>query len=68
MPILHNLEWNTNTLGVRGMAHTRNQNDYLHKAAMYYLLAEYYKYLDPNLHVMYYHKHLRNMKKAVNAL
>ncbi|MEH7884938.1 DUF4397 domain-containing protein [Bacillus sp. JJ1609] len=50
------------------MAHTRNQNDYLYKAAMYSLLAEYYKYLDPNLHVMYYHKHLRNMKKAVQLM
>lgn len=50
------------------MAHTRNQNDYLHKAAMYSLLAEYYKYLDPNMHVMYYHKHLRNMKKAVQLM
>lgn len=50
------------------MANSRNQNDYLHKAAMYSLLAEYYKYLDPNLHVMYYHKHLRNMKKAIQMM
>lgn len=50
------------------MANSRNQNDYLHKAAMYSLLAEYYKYLDPNLHVMYYHKHLRNMKKAIQTM
>ncbi|MBT2662404.1 DUF4397 domain-containing protein [Bacillus sp. ISL-45] len=46
----------------------RNQNDYLHKAAMYDLLANYYKYLDPNLHVMYYHKHLRNLNKAVQLM
>ncbi|MBT2695056.1 DUF4397 domain-containing protein [Bacillus sp. ISL-55] len=47
---------------------TRNQNDYLHKAAMYDLLANYYKYLDPNRHVMYYHKHLRNINKAVQLM
>jgi len=46
----------------------RNKNDYLHKAAMYDLLANYYKYLDPNLHVMYYHKHLRNLNKAVQLM
>ncbi|MCM3573764.1 DUF4397 domain-containing protein [Mesobacillus subterraneus] len=46
----------------------RNQNDYLHKAAMYDLLANYYKYLDPNQHVMYYHKHLRNLNKAVQLM
>ena len=46
----------------------RNQNDYLHKAAMYDLLANYYKYLDPNRHVMYYHKHLRNLNKAVQLM
>jgi hypothetical protein len=54
-------------LGVRGMS-IRNQNDYLHKAAMYDLLANYYKYLDPNMHVMYYHKHLRNLNKAVQLM
>jgi hypothetical protein len=50
------------------MANSRNHNEYLHKAAMYSLLADYYKYLNPNLHVMYYHKHLRNMNKAVKLL
>jgi hypothetical protein len=68
MPKLHTLEWKMNTLGVRGMSHTRNQNDYLHKAAMYALFADYYKYLNPNLHVMYYHKHLRNLKKAMQYM
>lgn len=47
---------------------TRNQNDYLHKAAIYDLLANYYKYLNPSLHVMYYHKHLRNLNKAVQLM
>lgn len=47
---------------------TRNQNDYLHKAAMYDLLANYYKYLDPKMHVMYYYKHLRNLNKAVHLM
>ncbi|WNF21400.1 DUF4397 domain-containing protein [Mesobacillus jeotgali] len=46
----------------------RNQNDYLQKAAIYDLLANYYKYLNPSLHVMYYHKHLRNMNKAVQLM
>lgn len=46
----------------------RNQNDYLHKAAIYDLLANYYKYLNPSLHVMYYHKHLRNLNKAVQLM
>jgi hypothetical protein len=50
------------------MANSRNHNDYLHKAAMYGLLADYYKYLDPNMHVMYYHKHLRNLKKALQMM
>lgn len=47
---------------------TRNQNEYLHKASMYDLLANYYKYIDPNMHVMYYHKHLRNLNKAVQLM
>jgi hypothetical protein len=47
---------------------TRNQNDYLQKAAIYDLLANYYKYLNPSLHVMYYHKHLRNLNKAVQFM
>ncbi|CAM4051234.1 DUF4397 domain-containing protein [Mesobacillus thioparans] len=47
---------------------TRNQNDYLHKAAKYDLLANYYKYIDPDRHVMYYHKHLRNLSKAVELM
>ena len=47
---------------------TRNQNDYLQKAALYDLLANYYKYLNPSMHVMYYHKHLRNLNKAVQLM
>lgn len=46
----------------------RNQNDYLQKAAIYDLLANYYKYQNPSLHVMYYHKHLRNLNKAVQLM
>ena len=46
----------------------RNQNDYLQKAAIYDLLANYYKYLNPSLHVMYYHKHLRNLNRAVQLM
>lgn len=46
----------------------RNESDYLHKAAMYDLLANYYKYTEPNKHVMYYYKHLRNLNKAVQLM
>ncbi|RSD26273.1 DUF4397 domain-containing protein [Mesobacillus subterraneus] len=50
------------------MSNSRNQYDYMHKASMYDLLANYYKYINPNLHVMYYHKHLRNLQKAVQLM
>lgn len=46
----------------------RTGDDYFHKAAMYSLLADYYKYQDPNLHVKYYHKHLRNLRKAIQFM
>ncbi|WP_078409711.1 DUF4397 domain-containing protein [Priestia abyssalis] len=38
---------------------------YSRKAAMYDLLANYYKYLNPQLHIMYYQKHLKYMNKMM---
>ncbi len=43
------------------------QHEYLNKAAMYDLLAGYYKYIDPSRHIHYYQKHLKYMKMALNA-
>ncbi|WP_335871707.1 DUF4397 domain-containing protein [Bacillus sp. 2205SS5-2] len=40
---------------------------YFEKATMYDLLACYYKYSDPNKHIRYYQKHLKNMNKAVQT-
>lgn len=41
-----------------------NSDKYFQKAAMYDLLANYYKYTRPDLHVHYYHKHLDSMNRA----
>jgi hypothetical protein len=38
---------------------------YYQKAIMYDLLANYYKYSDPRLHIMYYQKHVKYMNKIV---
>ncbi|MBM7692538.1 hypothetical protein JOC77_001968 [Peribacillus deserti] len=46
----------------------RNADHYFEKAAKYDLLANYYKYTNPNLHVQYYSKHLSNLQKAVQNL
>jgi hypothetical protein len=53
---------------VRGLSDYRNHDDYLHKAARYDLLAQYYKYLDPSMHIHYYQKHIRYMTKAMSSL
>jgi Domain of unknown function (DUF4397) len=45
----------------------KNQEAYLNKAAMYDLLGNYYKYSHPDLHVLYYRKHLKYMKKAMEV-
>jgi len=50
------------------MSGTRNQADYLQKAAMYDLLAQYYKYTNPNLHMHFYLKHFKYMNKALNIM
>ncbi|ULT55320.1 DUF4397 domain-containing protein [Neobacillus drentensis] len=50
------------------MSEKRNQTDYLQKAAMYDLLAEVYKYTNPNLHMHFYFKHYKYMNKAMNLM
>jgi hypothetical protein len=42
----------------------RNGDKYYQKALMYDLLANYYKYSRPDLHIHYYQKHLKSMNKA----
>ncbi len=49
------------------MQHHEGADMYAQKAAMYDLLACYYKYIDPNKHIMYYRKHYEYMKKLVEA-
>lgn len=46
------------------MSEKRTHSDYLQKAAMYDLLAQFYKYSNPNLHMHYYLKHFKYMNKA----
>ena len=50
------------------MSEKRTHTDYLQKAAMYELLAQFYKYSSPNLHMQYYLKHLKYMNKALNFM
>jgi hypothetical protein len=50
------------------MSEKRTHSDYLQKAALYDLLAQFYKYSHPNLHMQYYLKHLKYMFKANNSL
>ncbi|WP_147533679.1 DUF4397 domain-containing protein [Bacillus marasmi] len=49
------------------MPQKRNGQDYFEKAASYDVMANYYKYLDPSLHIHYYQKHLRALSKAFQA-
>jgi hypothetical protein len=41
---------------------------YLEKAANFELLAQFYKYSNPNLHIHYYLKHLKNRNKAIQIM
>src|SRR4051812_1013083 len=50
------------------MSEKRTHSDYLQKAGMYDLLAQFYKYSSPDLHMLYYIKHLKYMNKAVNTM
>ena len=49
------------------MSRNRNYYDYLQKASFYDLLANYYKYTNPNNHIAYYQKHLQYMNMAVQS-
>ncbi|RAK19175.1 uncharacterized protein DUF4397 [Anoxybacillus vitaminiphilus] len=49
------------------MHHHEDIEKYARKAAMYDLLACYYKYTEPNKHMMYYQKHYEYMKKLAAA-
>ncbi|MBU8878938.1 DUF4397 domain-containing protein [Bacillus sp. FJAT-29790] len=50
------------------MSQNRNQHEYFQKAAMYDLLANYYKYTDPNKHIAYYQQHLQNINLALQTM
>jgi hypothetical protein len=50
------------------MSEKSNPSDYLQKAALYDLLGQFYKYSNPQLHMEYYLKHLKYMRKANNPL
>lgn len=50
------------------MPKNRNQHQYFQKAAKYDLLAQYFKYSDPNKHISYYHKHLYYMNHALQMM
>ncbi|MFS0781524.1 DUF4397 domain-containing protein [Bacillus sp. 1P06AnD] len=46
---------------------SRNAHHYFEKASKYALLADFYKYTNPNLHIHYYHKQLHAIQRALNA-
>lgn len=50
------------------MSEKRTHSDYLQKAEMYELLAQYYKYSFPSLHMQYYLRHIKYMNKAMNFM
>ncbi|MBS4190909.1 DUF4397 domain-containing protein [Bacillus sp. FJAT-49705] len=50
------------------MSRNRNDNDLFQKAVKSDLLANYYKYSDPNKHIAYYQKHLHYMNMATHYL
>ncbi|UII54501.1 DUF4397 domain-containing protein [Cytobacillus spongiae] len=50
------------------MAKNRNQHHYLEEAALYDVLAGYYKYINPTMHIHYYQKHLKCLHKALNLM
>jgi Domain of unknown function (DUF4397) len=52
---------------IKGEKAMRNQQDYLNKASLYDVLAGYYKYSNPSMHIHYYHKHIKYMNLALQA-
>lgn len=49
------------------MSEKRNSFDYIHKSAIYDLLAQFYKYTNQNLHIHFYLKHCKYMNKALQS-
>lgn len=47
------------------MSENRKPLDYFQKASIYDLLACYYKYTNPAMHVYFYQKHLNSLNKAL---
>ncbi|WP_163100906.1 DUF4397 domain-containing protein [Peribacillus alkalitolerans] len=43
---------------------SRKPEEYFEKASMYGMLADYYKSSNPELHMEYYQKHIKNLQKA----
>lgn len=50
------------------MSQKRSHDDYWKKAAMYDFLGQFYKYSNPNLHMDYYWKHLKYLRKANESI
>ncbi|WP_102274874.1 DUF4397 domain-containing protein [Cytobacillus massiliigabonensis] len=50
------------------MSLNRNQENHFQKAAHYDLLANYYKYIDPAMHIAFYQKHLKYMTLAAHSM
>lgn len=42
----------------------QHDSNSMQEASMYDLLADYYKYTNPKLHIFYYQKHLQSLQKA----
>ncbi|MBY0122718.1 DUF4397 domain-containing protein [Bacillus sp. S/N-304-OC-R1] len=49
------------------MSRNRDYHHYFQKASYYDLLAQYYKYSNPNYHIAYYQKHLQYMNMALQT-
>lgn len=49
------------------MSRNRDYDHFLQKAGYYDLLAQYYKYTNPNYHIAYYQKHLQYMNMALQT-
>lgn len=53
---------------MKSLSTPRTHEDYIQKAAIYDLLAQYYKYSNPTMHMNYYQMHIKYMNKAVQSL
>ncbi|MFE8695815.1 DUF4397 domain-containing protein [Cytobacillus sp. FJAT-53684] len=50
------------------MSENKDQHHHFQKAGIYDLLANYYKYSDPNKHIAYYQKHLKYIHLAAHSM